>query len=59
MKISGFDRYVEQNDLRSIGAPKIRALSPRRVFFESGACACVLPRRNQGLWSLIKCHFLP
>ena len=41
MKISGFHRYVEQNDLRSIGAPKIRALTPRHVFSASRACARV------------------
>ena len=41
MKISAFDRYDQQNDLRSIGALKIRAFFPRHVFSASRACARV------------------
>ena len=41
MKISAFDRYDQQDDLRPIGASKIRALSPRQVFSASRACARV------------------
>ena len=46
MKISGFDRYVEQNDLRSIGAPKIRAL-PRVACSSSLAHVLVFCRNSK------------
>ena len=48
MKISAFDRYDQQNDLRSIGAPKIKALSPRHVFSASRACARVSSEVKMG-----------